>query len=113
TIIATNSRLMNATSVPASGGIASSLSSHFGEAFMRHIRRLLPTRCFVANGDRRCAAEILHRDGLCRACGSSEGDRDGYIDAYLARGGVYLGHPRLKVHSDLRCRAPVHGRVRP
>src|SRR5437763_16885709 len=63
---------MNATSVPASGGIASSLSSHFGCVFMRHIWRPLPTRCFVAKGDRRCAAEILHRDGKAGGKGASE-----------------------------------------
>src|SRR5690242_414092 len=33
---------------------------------MRHIRRLLPTRRFVAKGDRSCAAEILHRPLMTR-----------------------------------------------
>src|SRR5213082_3116151 len=99
TIIATDSRLINATNVPASGGIPSSLSSHFDRAFIRHIWRPLPTRYFVAKGDRRCAAEILHRDGLCRACGSSEGDRGGYRRV-ITPCRVYPGHPRLKVHPD-------------
>ena len=102
---------MNATSVPASGGIASSLSSHFGGAFMRHIWRLLPTRCFRRQRrSLRRSRNSSPRRVMPRVWIVGGGQRRLY--RLITPWRVYPGHPRVKVHPDSRCGCPAQGRVR-